>query len=740
MEKRYCLRRTGTRGYALLIGFLAAGVAGPGAAGTGTAMDGVEVASVPGTWSAPPYWLPLPAGSDRDAERATFAPKPGGNASEPLAGPVALPFFAINPCRLADTRPAGGFPAPFGPPYMPPAVLRDFPIAGQCGIPSSARAVSFNFAVTNTLGPGFLLVFPAGNPVPPVSTLTYLAGQTVSNAAIVPLGAGGAISAAPGVSGFDLIIDVNGYYAPSGIVASLSGLTGDVTLSAGANVTITPSGNTLTVAAPLTSLNASNVTSGVLGISFGGTGSTSAAGARLALGAAASGVNADITSLTGLTTPLALAKGGTGATTAAGARTAMGAAAGGANADIRSLSGLTTPLSVAQGGTGSSTSLGSVYQARVVGTCATGSFVVSVANDGTVGCGSPTVDPRPGFTISNVDNASSVLSWASITIGTDGLGLISYFDQSGLLKSAHCKGLACTSVSTAVLDASGYGGPTSIVIGADGLGLISYTLASGRLKVAHCNDVACTSATTATLIDSQTVGGFPSVTIGADGLGVLAYVDQFSLAVARCRDIICSGLLPPTFLDSSAGNAWTAITVGSDGLPLISYTDLGTQGLKVAHCNDSMCLSATTTLLSGSESAEDISIAVGADGLGLISYFGNPSGALKVAHCNNAACTGATVTTLYVSGSHGTSSSITTGTDGLGLVAFTGVRTGVLHCNNAACSSASTAILEQSSGYHASITIGTDGQGLIAYFDGNSSDLKTAHCANPFCTPYVRRR
>jgi hypothetical protein len=56
----------------------------------------------------------------------------------------------------------------------------------------------------------------------------------------------------------------------------------------------------------------------------------------------------------GLSGTVAIAKGGTGATAAAGARTNLGAAASGANADITSLSKLTTPLSVAQGGTGSS--------------------------------------------------------------------------------------------------------------------------------------------------------------------------------------------------------------------------------------------------------------------------------------------------------------------------------------------------------------------------------------------------
>lgn len=57
----------------------------------------------------------------------------------------------------------------------------------------------------------------------------------------------------------------------------------------------------------------------------------------------------------GDTTPIA--NGGTGSTTAADARVALGAAASGANSDITSLAGLTTVLSEAQGGTGASTVL-----------------------------------------------------------------------------------------------------------------------------------------------------------------------------------------------------------------------------------------------------------------------------------------------------------------------------------------------------------------------------------------------
>lgn len=87
-------------------------------------------------------------------------------------------------------------------------------------------------------------------------------------------------------------------------------------------------------------------------VSAGGTGAATASAARSNLGAASSGANSDITSLSGLATPLSVAQGGTGASTASAARTNLSAASSGANSDITSISGLTTPLAVSQGGTG----------------------------------------------------------------------------------------------------------------------------------------------------------------------------------------------------------------------------------------------------------------------------------------------------------------------------------------------------------------------------------------------------
>jgi hypothetical protein len=61
-----------------------------------------------------------------------------------------------------------------------------------------------------------------------------------------------------------------------------------------------------------------------------------------------------------------------------------------------------------------------------------------------------------------------------------------------------------------------------------------------------------------------------------------------------------------------------------------------------------------------------------------------------------------------------------------------------------ACSTASLAILDGSLATHvgqwSSITIAPDGFPMISYWDVTNGHLKVAHCSNPTCTPYVRRR
>jgi len=129
----------------------------------------------------------------------------------------------------------------------------------------------------------------------------------------------------------------------------------------GANIVAATTSSPFAGILPLTQggTGASNAASARTNLGATGIGSTvftaaTTAAGRGALAAAASGTNSDITSLTGLSTPLSIAQGGTAATTDAAARTALGAAASGTNSDITALSppsGLTvgSPTGGAQG-------------------------------------------------------------------------------------------------------------------------------------------------------------------------------------------------------------------------------------------------------------------------------------------------------------------------------------------------------------------------------------------------------
>ncbi len=125
-----------------------------------------------------------------------------------------LAFYPLTPCRVADTRNPNG---PLGGPYLHAEVERDFPVqSSDCLIPASATAYSLNFtAIPKGSRLGYLTVWPQGSPQPQVSTLNDPTGTVVANAALVPAGNNGAIATYAN-NDTDLIIDVNGYFAPAG--------------------------------------------------------------------------------------------------------------------------------------------------------------------------------------------------------------------------------------------------------------------------------------------------------------------------------------------------------------------------------------------------------------------------------------------------------------------------------------------------------------------------------------------
>jgi hypothetical protein len=127
----------------------------------------------------------------------------------------ALQFFPITPCRLVDTRTGQGKTGQFGPPSLAANASRNFPlVSAGCSIPSTAEAYSLNFTVVPDGPLGYLSVWPEGDPYPGVSTLNSSDGSAIANAAIVPAGASGGITALAS-NATDLIIDINGYFAPA---------------------------------------------------------------------------------------------------------------------------------------------------------------------------------------------------------------------------------------------------------------------------------------------------------------------------------------------------------------------------------------------------------------------------------------------------------------------------------------------------------------------------------------------
>jgi beta-glucosidase len=129
----------------------------------------------------------------------------------PPGGAGELALYPVTPCRVADTRNPNG---PFGGPEMGAGSTRSFAIsASGCSVPSTAAAYSVNVTVVPDGVLSYLTAWPAGSAQPFVSTLNSLDGAVVANAAIVPVGANGAISVYV-TNPTHVIVDINGYFGP----------------------------------------------------------------------------------------------------------------------------------------------------------------------------------------------------------------------------------------------------------------------------------------------------------------------------------------------------------------------------------------------------------------------------------------------------------------------------------------------------------------------------------------------
>jgi hypothetical protein len=297
--------------------------------------------------------------------------------------------------------------------------------------------------------------------------------------------------------------------------------------------------------------------------------------------------------------------------------------------------------------------------------------------------------------------------------------------------------------------ANGVGRYASVAIGEDGLLVIAHQdSTAGALRVTHCDDIACTTSTSTTVDDllGDNVGLYVSMTIGADGLPIIAHQNGAigALRVSHCDDIACTSATSTTVDDpANYVGLYTSITIGADGLPIIAHRDNTDQALRVTHCDDITCTSAASNNVDdpGNNVGSDPSIVIGTDGLAVIAHYDATAGALRVSHCVDLACTSVTNNNVDdPSDNVGLHTSITIGPDGSPVVAHHNLSDGGLRisrCDDAACTTATSTTIDDPTnivGMQSSISIGADGLPIIAHHDVTDGELRISHCSNASCT------
>jgi hypothetical protein len=120
-------------------------------------------------------------------------------------------FVPVTPCRAYDSR--STTPLTSG-------VSRDVALsgvaAGDCNIPSNAKSLSMNIAVTGATHNGNLKIYPTGGPVPGASAINFPATISRANNGMIMVGTGGQLTILPSLADpsgqVHCIIDINGYF------------------------------------------------------------------------------------------------------------------------------------------------------------------------------------------------------------------------------------------------------------------------------------------------------------------------------------------------------------------------------------------------------------------------------------------------------------------------------------------------------------------------------------------------
>jgi hypothetical protein len=183
-----------------LVGILLATVVAVGAGAVGA--DGsTPVTARPAAQVQPPNPHPVPQARS--------------GAMSAVDSAVESKFTPIAPCRIVDTRLAGG--------RIGSLQARSFNALGggyfggqggaSCDIPASATAISASVLTVNPSAPGYLRIWSYGTPEPLASFTNYSRGGIVGKSGEIQVASAGRDFTVRSVGGStDVVIDVTGYY------------------------------------------------------------------------------------------------------------------------------------------------------------------------------------------------------------------------------------------------------------------------------------------------------------------------------------------------------------------------------------------------------------------------------------------------------------------------------------------------------------------------------------------------
>lgn len=423
-------------------------------------------------------------------------------------------------------------------------------------------------------------------------------------------------------------------------------------------------------------------------------------------------------------------------------------------------------------------------QARVTGSCAAGSSIRVVAQDGSVTCQAA----GGSGTVTSVATDATLTGGPITTSGTLGIaaGAVGTAQINNTEVQARVTGTCSSGQKVLSVNADGTvncgtdltggsgtvtsigtgpslsGGPITtsgtIDIAAGGVGLAQIDTSQVQARAAGTcalgsylrgmnadGSLICTALVAAPRLIAVDAGAGPSIAIGSDGYPVISYYDFSAtvLKVAKCADAACNTVKITTVDATANAGEYSSIAIGSNTFPVVSYW--GNGSLKVATCVDVAC--ANTPQIRTVDAMANVvpytAIAIGADTYPVISYYYSVSGAtgLKVCKCKDTHCaTTPQITTLDTGG--GEYTSIAIGTDNNPVVSYFDVTNGhlkVAKCTSPSCGTSTLHTVDSSAsvGKYTSVAIGSDTFPVISYADFGTGHLKVARCTDVNCAATV---